>query len=246
MVLYYVFLENGGRRYLSAMHVANNTGGSGMSSVTTNDRTADFFHGYAGGFNAIYGNDNTLFNTLLNKAFRGSMRERFERAVDGCKPAEGKTILDVGCGPGHYGVALALDGAKEVVGIDFAKGMLDTARRNADAAGVSKVCTFIEGDFLATDFDRTFDFAILTGFMDYMDDPVRVAQKAASVVTKRAFFSFPSSRGFLALQRAVRYKARCDLYLYTEAQVSSILRHTGKRFEVRSIGRDYFATVYAD
>ena len=34
-------------------------------TMTTNDRTADFFHGYAGGFNAIYGNDNTLVNRFV-------------------------------------------------------------------------------------------------------------------------------------------------------------------------------------
>ena len=210
-----------------------------------NVRTADFFHGYAGGFNAIYGNDNTPFNTIINKAFRGAMRDRFERAVDGCRPANGATILDVGCGPGHYGVALAQAGAKEVVGIDFAQGMLDTARKNAEAAGVLDRCSFIEGDFLKTPFERSFDYAILTGFMDYMADPVAVVKKAASLVTKRAFFSFPTSQGLLAWQRKLRYKSRCDLYLYSESQVAEIMQTTGKEFLIRPIGRDYFVTLYA-
>lgn len=213
--------------------------------MTSNDRTAEFFHGYAGGFNAIYGNTNTFINTLVNKAFRGAMRDRFERAVDGCRPAAGASILDVGCGPGHYGVALAQAGAKEIVGIDFAPGMLETAKRNAENAGVLEKCSFIEGDFLTTDFGRTFDYAILTGFMDYMADPVAVVKKTASLVTKRAFFSFPTERGFLAWQRRLRYKSRCDLYLYTEQQVDSIMRHTGKEFLIRPIGRDYFVTLYA-
>lgn len=214
--------------------------------MTTNDRTADFFHGYAGGFNAIYGNDNTFVNTLINKAFRGAMRDRFERSVDGCRPVEGASILDVGCGPGHYGVALALEGAKEVVGIDFAQGMLATAKSNAERAGVSAKCRWIEGDFLTATFDRKFDYAILTGFMDYMADPVSVVKKASELVTKRAFFSFPTEHGFLAWQRRLRYKTRCDLYLYTEDQVHATLRHTGKRFVVRPIGRDYFVTLFAD
>lgn len=213
--------------------------------MTTNDRTADFFHGYAGGFNAIYGNDNTLFNTMVNKAFRGAMRDRFERAVDGCRPAAGATILDVGCGPGHYGVALAQAGAKEIIGIDFAAGMLETAKRNADRAGVRSQCTFIEGDFLTTDFGRTFDYAILTGFMDYMADPAAVINKTASLITKKAFFSFPTAHGLLAWQRKLRYKTRCDLYLYTEGQIDALMRGTGREFLIRPIGRDYFVTLFA-
>ncbi|MFO0666622.1 MAG: class I SAM-dependent methyltransferase [Polyangiaceae bacterium] len=213
------------------------------TSKVTPDRTADFFHGYAGGFNAIYGNTNNWFNTAINTAFRGAMRERFERSVAGCSPTIGATILDVGCGPGHYGVALAQRGAKEVVGIDFAPGMLATAKANATKAGVEDKCSFIQGDFVAHAFDRTFDFSIYTGFMDYMRDPVAVVRKAASLTTKKAFFSFPSDEGFLAWQRKMRYKLRCDLYLYSQRHVEAIMQHTGKPFVVENIGRDYFVTL---
>ena len=123
--------------------------------------------------------------------------------------------------------------------------MLATAKRNAEAAGVLDRCSFIEGDFLKTPFDRSFDYAILTGFMDYMADPVAVVKKAASLVTQRAFFSFPTSEGLLAWQRKLRYKTRCDLYLYSESQVHDIMRQTGMEFLVRPIGRDYFVTLYA-
>ena len=143
-------------------------------TTTTNDRTASFFDGYAGGFNAIYGNNNTLINRFVNKAFRGAMRERFERTIAGCTPIEGASVLDVGCGPGHYGVALAKAGAKEVLGLDFAAGMLDTARKNAAGAGVTDRCTWQEGDFVLTEFGRKFDFTIVMGFMDYMADPIAV------------------------------------------------------------------------
>lgn len=214
--------------------------------MTTNDRTADFFDGYAGGFNAIYGNDNTIVNRLVNKAFRGAMRERFERTIAGCSPVEGASVLDVGCGPGHYGVALARAGAKTIVGLDFAKGMLETAKRNAEAANVSDKCSWVEGDFVTTDFRRKFDYSILMGFMDYMADPIAVVKKAAEVTEKRAFFSFPAEGGFLAWQRKLRYKSRCDLYLYTQGHVDAIMRHTGKRFLIQSLGRDHFVTLYAE
>ena len=85
-------------------------------------RTAEFFDAYARDFNAIYGNENTLVNAVVNKLFRKSMVVRYERTLAGCSPIEGKTVIDIGCGPGHYGVALAARGAARVLGVDFAPG----------------------------------------------------------------------------------------------------------------------------
>lgn len=213
--------------------------------MTSNDRTAGFFDGYASGFDAIYGNKNTLFNRFVNKAFRGVMRERFERTLAGCSPIEGKSVLDIGSGPGHYSVALARAGAKEVLGLDFAKGMLDVARKNAEVAGVGDKCTWEEGDFVLRKFDRKYDYSILMGFMDYMADPIAVVKKVAEVTADRAFFSFPTDDGLLAWQRKIRYKSRCDLYLYTRGHIDAIMKHTGKKFTIDSLGRDFFVTLHA-
>lgn len=212
--------------------------------MTTNDRTAGFFDGYASGFNAIYGNRNTLFNRFVNKTFRGAMRERFERTIAGCSPIEGKSVLDVGSGPSHYSVALARAGAKDVLGLDFSKAMLDIARKNAEVAGVGETCTWEQGDFILRKFNRKYDYSILMGFMDYMADPIAVVKKVADVTAERAFLSFPSDDGLLAWQRKIRYKSRCDLYLYTRGHIDAIMKHTGKKFTIDSLGRDFFITLY--
>jgi 2-polyprenyl-3-methyl-5-hydroxy-6-metoxy-1,4-benzoquinol methylase len=72
----------------------------------TNPGVSDFFDSYAHDFNAIYGNRNTFLNRLLNGWLRRSMRLRYEMTLQSCDPLEGKSVLDVGCGPGHYAVAL--------------------------------------------------------------------------------------------------------------------------------------------
>jgi 2-polyprenyl-3-methyl-5-hydroxy-6-metoxy-1,4-benzoquinol methylase len=50
-------------------------------------------------------------------------------------PAEGLSVLDVGCGTGRHAVPLAAQGAR-VIGLDPTPEMLDRARAKAQAAGV--------------------------------------------------------------------------------------------------------------
>jgi len=208
------------------------------------NRAAEFFDGYAADFSAIYGNRNSLFNRVINRLFRQAMRVRYEKTLQGCRPIEGRTVLDVGCGPGHYSIALAKAGAATVVGIDFAPGMIALARRQAEQAAVAKSCEFLQGDFLAQDFDQRFDYAIVMGFMDYISEPHKVIEKVVSLTTARAFFSFPTSSGFLAWQRKIRYKSRCELYLYTREQLEALLqRSAGHPYAIDPIGRDFFVTI---
>ncbi len=95
------------------------------------DRTQTFFHQYANDFDAIYGNQNGMVDSVINKLFRKSMRLRYEKSIEGCEPVQGKSVLDIGCGPGHYSITLAQRGASRVVGIDFAEGMLKLATEHA-------------------------------------------------------------------------------------------------------------------
>jgi len=207
-------------------------------------RTADFFDSYAHDFSAIYGTSNSLPNRLINRLFRKSMMIRYRKTVTGCDPVEGKSVIDIGCGPGHYGITLAKKGANHVLGLDFAPGMIDLARSNARAAGVDEICEFVCDDFLNRIIDRTFDYAVLMGFMDYVTDPGEVIRKALEVTGSRAFFSFPAEGGFLAWQRKMRYSRRCDLFLYTEEGLRNLFSGVGARdVSIERIERDFFVTA---
>jgi ubiquinone/menaquinone biosynthesis C-methylase UbiE len=204
-------------------------------------RTAEFFDQYASDFSAIYGNDNTPLNAVVNRLFRKSMVLRYERTLAGCDPIEGKSVIDIGCGPGHYAVALAARGAARVVGVDFASGMIDLAKKRAERAGVADRCTFTLGDFLEVTGDEKFDYAVVMG---YIEDPKALMQKVLRVCRGKAFFSFPADGGLLAWQRRKRYKSRCALYLYTEPQIRSIVSSLGvKTSTVEPISRDFFVTL---
>ncbi len=218
-----------------------------MTTVSSNDsrenRTARFFDAYSGDFDAIYGNDNRAIDRIVNRLFRQCMVIRYQKTLAGCSPIVGRSVLDIGCGPGHYSVALARAGARRVTGLDFADAMLTIARQRAEAAGVADRCSFELADFLTCRLPDTYDYGILMGLMDYIRDPEPIVDRVVEMVRGRAFFSFPADGGVLAWQRKVRYRKRCELFMYTEAGVHRLLSRTGRPFSVERIGRDFFATV---
>lgn len=210
-------------------------------------KTSEFFNSYAQEFNAIYGTKNTFLNNQINKIFRKSMKLRFENTIKGCFPIEGKRVLDIGCGPGHYGITLAKKGAKHITGIDFAKSMIGIAEKQAINDGVISKCSFVLGDFMTLEFEEKFDYSIIMGFMDYIKEPTKVIEKTLSITQSRAFFSFPANSGILAWQRKLRYKKRCDLYLYSARQINELfLGFAFNDIQIEKISRDYFVTVFID
>jgi SAM-dependent methyltransferase len=208
------------------------------------DRTQGFFHQYAGDFDAIYSNRGGMIDGVLNNVFRKSMKLRFINSVEACVPIERKSVLDVGCGPGHYSITLAKRGAAKVVGIDFADGMLKIAADHARQAGVGDRCEFKVADFLNFSTKEAFDYVIVMGFMDYMADPRKVIEKAISLSRSKVVFSFPAAGGFLAWQRQVRYRRRCDLFLYRRQQLEQLFgSFRDIKYTIDPIARDFFVTV---
>lgn len=210
-----------------------------------NTRTSSFFDSYASEFSAIYGNENTLMNRVVNKTLRRSMKLRYLRTLAGCEPIHGASVLDIGCGPGHYSIALAQMGAGSVFGVDFADGMIKLATDNAAQAGMADRCKFELADFISYPFESSYDYIVVMGLMDYMSEPRKVVERLTGLTTKRAFFSFPVGTGVLAWQRRLRYKSRCELYMYDRKQLDSLFSGLpGVRdYKIEQLSRDYFVTV---
>ena len=205
---------------------------------------SEFFDSYAGDFDAIYGTKNTMLNRLLNRYLRASMRIRFEKVLASCDPIKGKSVIDIGSGPGHFAISLARKGADHVLGIDFAEGMNELATRHAEQAGVADRCRFDFGDFLEYEIPEQFDYAVVMGFMDYIADPSTVIRKVLLATRAKAMFSFPAAGGFLAWQRKLRYRKRCELYMYTAAQLEELFSQAGDySVRIEPIARDFFVTV---
>ncbi len=85
----------------------------------------------------------------------------------------GQRVIDFGCGYGSDAVAVALEGARAVVGVDVAEPRLDAARRSAANHGVADRCRFVNA---ATDSEGysalgEFDAAISIDAFEHFADP---------------------------------------------------------------------------
>lgn len=108
-----------------------------------------------------------LLNRLLS--FGADLRWR-KRAVALALERGPKRILDLATGTGDLALLLKRQAPRaEVVGVDFARPMLEIARRKAEAQGLGVV--FQEGDALALPFpDGHFDATTIAfGFRNFAD-----------------------------------------------------------------------------
>ncbi len=203
-------------------------------------KVKQFFNQYAKEFSNIY-DTNNFFQRTLNNIFRRSMKLRFEYTLQEVQPAEGKTILDIGCGPGHYPISVARVGAKSVVGIDVAENMIEIAKEKAKHYNVDNICEFLVGDFLTYDFNETFDISIIIGVMDYIANPVEFIGKVVQVTREKALYSFPRKGGLLSLRRKLVYRKRCPLFLYSRKEIENLFSNfPNTSYEIHNLGRDYF------
>ncbi len=208
------------------------------------EKVERFFNEYAYAFDAIYGTKQTFLNRLLNPVLRKSMRVRFEKSIDGCDPKEHRTVLDIGCGPGHYSIALAQKGIERIVGIDFAEEMIRISRERASAFGFDDRCVFLVEDIFDYRPQEKFDYSIVMGVMDYIEVPERMIERVIELTREKAFFSFPASGGILAVQRKIRYRKRCPLFLYGRKRLVDLFeKYKPHTYEIERIHRDFFVTL---
>ncbi len=215
--------------------------------VNETEKVRDFFHGYAGDFDAIYGHTEkrNFIGRWVDRNLRKVMRLRFEETIKNTSNNAIRSILDIGCGPGRYCVEFVKQG-KKVVGVDLAEGMLALARQAVSDAHHHGTVSFINSDYLDAHFTEMFDGSCLMGFFDYIEDPVPVFKKLKKEVSKEIYASFPKDHGLLAKTRVVRYRLRnCPLYLYSQADVERILKDSGleNQYEIKDLGRDYYVKV---
>lgn len=207
---------------------------------------SSFWDSYASDFDAIYGTKNSWFNNMINKLFRGSMKMRFEKTLQAIP--EGKvSVIDIGCGPGHYCFSLAHKSQREILGIDFSETMIQIAKKHTTEFGIENNLRFEVVNFLELVPEKKFDYSIMMGFIEYFEEPELIIRKALAITKRKILISFPVAGGFLAFQRKLRYRRRCFLRLYSREDIKRLLESLNiSIYSIEQIGRDFFVTINPD
>lgn len=104
-----------------------------------------------------------------------------------------KTVLDVGCGQGHWGQRLfeVLPAEAKMMGIDFEPKWIEIAQQRAVKRGIQERCRYQVGSAYQLDYpDNTFDMVTCQTLLIHLADPMRAI---------REFFRVLKPGGLLAV-----------------------------------------------
>jgi ubiquinone/menaquinone biosynthesis C-methylase UbiE len=98
----------------------------------------------------------------------------------------GRTILDLGTGPGYLPVEIVRRKPEiNIIGIDLSKKLIHMAQANAAKAGFARQIRFEVGNSARLRFNNnSFDMVISTGMLHSLKDPVRVFKEIHRVLKK--------------------------------------------------------------
>ncbi|GAB2464562.1 class I SAM-dependent methyltransferase [Streptomyces incanus] len=114
---------------------------------------------------------------------RGWLREKVDSVRD-AGIGSGR-VLEAGCGPGYLGLEWLAQatGDATLAGIDLSPAMLDRARTNAQAYGVSSRTDYTVANVLELPFpDATFDHAFSSASLHEWSDPVTALREIHRVL----------------------------------------------------------------
>lgn len=198
-------------------------------------------------FDSIYREKKSFVGKFIDDYWRGVVQKRLEVNVQKLQPLKGKKVLDVGCGSGRFCLAYAKEGAAHVVGVDFAKLMIDIANELAKEQGVTDRCDFRVGAFpeIINDSEAPFDASTANGFFDYIEEPVPIIAKMRELTKGTMILSFPKAVEWRVPVRRVRFWIKgTPLFLYKEDQVKKILKDAGvTTYEWINLDRDYLVVA---
>ncbi len=146
---------------------------------------------------------------VLEKALLGKLLDRFSDA---------RSILEVGCGTGHF-TRWMMDRGLAAVGADVSGPMLNEARR---AGGPG----YVPGDACSLPFAaRSFDLTALITALEFLPDPLRALSEAIRVARQGVLLGVLNRWSMLALRHRFSGKAlwRCARF-YGPWELTELVR----------------------
>lgn len=200
------------------------------------EQIENYFNRIAKEFDLHYTGEKSLFDKIINKIFREDvLRRRMEGTIDEIKEdIKGKSVLDIGTGPGHYSIILSKMGAR-VTASDISEEMIARAKENARKSDVKNI-KFITGNFLNSKLDKKYDYSLAIGFADYTGkmELERLLLNMKEITKKKFIVSFPK---LFAFQTPIRklwlYARNCPVYFYTKHDLAKLFKRLGLRYKFK-------------
>ena len=164
----------------------------------------------------------------------GRRADRLEKALLGRLLAgfpQARTLLEVGCGTGHFSRWFAGQGVR-VVGLDRSLPMMAEAiRRGAPSC--------LHGDALALPFaDDTFDLVVLVTTLEFLHDPDQALAEAFRVARQGLILGVLNRHSLLGRQLRVKggpvWETAC---LFTPAELSCLAQRAATGTQVHIVWR---------
>jgi ubiquinone/menaquinone biosynthesis C-methylase UbiE len=150
------------------------------------------FEDIAGRYESWYGTPQGRQADRLEKALLDKLLKRLP---------EIRTVLEVGCGTGHFSRWLADEGLR-AVGLDISSAMLIQARR---LEATARICAYVLGDGLALPFpDRSFDLVALITTLEFIPQPEQALAEAGRVARQGVLVGGLNRHSLLTLRRRWR------------------------------------------
>lgn len=133
-------------------------------------------------YESLSWSDSDGYDQYVNEELADSRSAKWVALVSrlaGCS-LEGKTVLDLGCGPGFFPCALGAEGAK-VYGIDTSDNMLACARVNAEKRDVNAVMLHMDAESLSFP-EATFDLVVTRNVTWTLPNPVAAYRECLKVL----------------------------------------------------------------
>lgn len=166
------------------------------------------FEDIAGRYESWYGTPQGRRADRLEKALLDKLLKRLP---------EIRTVLEVGCGTGHFTRWLAEEGLW-TVGLDISSAMLIQARRLEAAV---RVCPYVLGDGLALPFpDHAFDLVALITTLEFIPQPRRALAEAGRVAHQGVLMGGLNRHSLLGLRR--RWRSLRTPTIYGQARFFTV------------------------
>lgn len=144
------------------------------------------------------------------ETLKGRKVDKLEKALflKLVKPKKGQTLLDIGCGTGHFSFWFHDLGLK-VTGIDISRNMLEVAAGKIKNQEIK----FIRGDAQSLPFqDKSFDLVVMITTLEFLSQPRKALEEAFRVARRKVFFGVLNRWSLLSLKRKIRALFKESIY----------------------------------